>query len=61
MPRPPSCSTGACSSTPTQPGHPETGIVSNFIRAGRLERAQAVVERVMDDARGAGASCTGTA
>jgi tetratricopeptide (TPR) repeat protein len=39
---------------PDQPGRPETGIVSNFIRAGQIERAEIVVERVMDDARSRG-------
>jgi DNA-binding CsgD family transcriptional regulator/tetratricopeptide (TPR) repeat protein len=39
---------------PDQPGRPETGIVSNFIRAGRLERAELVVERVMEQARSQG-------
>jgi DNA-binding CsgD family transcriptional regulator len=39
---------------PDQPGRPETGIVSNFIRAGQLERAELVVERVMDEARSQG-------
>jgi DNA-binding CsgD family transcriptional regulator len=39
---------------PDQPGRPETGIVSNFIRAGQLERAELVVRRVMDEARSQG-------
>ena len=39
---------------PEQAGRPETGIVSNFIRAGRLEDADRVVARVMDDARSRG-------
>jgi DNA-binding CsgD family transcriptional regulator len=39
---------------PDQMGRPETGIVSNFIRAGELERAELVVERVMDEARSRG-------
>ena len=39
---------------PDQSGRPETGIVSNFIRAGQLERAEAVMERVMAEARAKG-------
>ena len=39
---------------PDRAGRPETGIVSNFIRAGRLERAEQVVERVMEHARSHG-------
>jgi DNA-binding CsgD family transcriptional regulator/tetratricopeptide (TPR) repeat protein len=39
---------------PDRAGRPETGIVSNFIRAGQLERAEQVVERVMEQARAGG-------
>ena len=39
---------------PDQTGRPETGIVSNFIRAGQLVRAERVVERVMENARAKG-------
>jgi ATP/maltotriose-dependent transcriptional regulator MalT len=39
---------------PHRAGRPETGIVSNFIRAGRLEQAERVVERVMKQARSQG-------
>jgi DNA-binding CsgD family transcriptional regulator len=39
---------------PDQPGRPETGIASNFIRAGRLDQAERVVERVMQAARSQG-------
>ncbi len=39
---------------PEHSARPETGIVSNFIRAGQLERAETVIERVMAEARAKG-------